>query len=735
MDSSGLTHLTTVLAAAALKATVVLALAILVNRLLRRRSAALRHLVWTAALGSIVTMFVLPAVLPAWRMIPAPAVADKVAVPRVRDLSLLQKQTETPTTNENGLAFSVRPAPRGVSRDRTERASARDTATWFRGVSWPVLIACVWLIGVIALAFRYVSSRAALIRLARSSVPPAESDAVVRQICRQMRITRPVCLRSSDDVELPFTWGVFRPQIVLPADASEWTAECRMRVLQHELAHIRRLDAGTQLVAQAASALFWFHPLVWYAVEKMRSERERACDDYVLASGAVACDYASDLLALVTSHRYVEHHAIALAFARRSHFEGRLLALLDPTIERGVVSRRRAVAVISVSAALVLPLAALERAEARPVPPVSVSMPVVVQQTAPDVAMRPTPALTARAAVGPATRVAAPPPPMSRVAEHSTQSGLDDVFARCAVRTWAHHSEHSSSGDGPTVWTASGRNDGCAFDLKSEGDVVLSADAMAIERIAAGGYVDVTTDIRGDVTHVVARPSANGVLTYDFARNGQRTDFSTAGATWLAQFFLGLDRTTAFAIEKRLPVLLQSGGADNVLSEVERMYSDHAKLVYIRRLIETAPLDAAAIRRAADVAASMSSDHEAAEVIVGVATRYSLADPVSRSVFFKMTLAMRPDYDRMRALLAIFAAAKLSSEEIAAVLTSSWLDDQRALGVPGDIAADNEKGRVLVALAQTQRLDGGLRDAYAASAETIRDARLRSRALSFLSSR
>jgi beta-lactamase regulating signal transducer with metallopeptidase domain len=723
MDSSSLTHLMTALASAALKATVVLALAMLVNRLLRRRSAALRHLVWTAALGSIVAMFVLPLVIPAWRMIPAPAVADPAAVPRVGELPLSREQTVAPTTEDNSSTFSVRPPSREVRLDRTEIAPTRGVAAWYRGVAWPVVIVCVWLIGVVGLVFRYASSRLALVRLARSSVPAAESDAVVRQISRQMRITRPVCLRSSDDVALPFTWGVFRPQIVLPADAIEWTAECRRRVLQHELAHIRRLDAGTQLVAQAASALFWFHPLVWYAVEKMRSERERACDDYVLASGAIACDYASDLLALVTNHRYVERHVTALAFARRSHFEGRLLALLDPTIERGVVSRRRALAVMSVSAALVVPLAALERAEARPVPHVPVSTPVVALRKAPEVVARPIPTPPARAVVRPATHTETATP-VSPGAEQSTQSGFDDVFARCAVHTWTHQSEHSSSGDGTTVWTASGRNDGCAFDLKSEGDVVLSADAMAIERIAAGGYVDVTTNIHGAVTQVSVRPSANGMLTYDFRRNGQRADFSAGGAMWLAQFFLGLDRTTAFAIEKRLPALLQSGGADNVLSEVERMYGDHAKLEYMRRLIRAAPLDARAIGRVAAVVASMSSGHEAAELVVDVAARYSLADPASRAVFVKTTLANESEHDQMRALLAIFGAARLSSEEMAAVLTF----------VP-KMTGDFEKGRVLVALAETQRLDGDLRSVYAVAAETIRDTRVRSRALSFLTSR
>ena len=72
----------------------------------------------------------------------------------------------------------------------------------------------------------------------------------------------------------------------------------RRLVLLHELAHIRRYDCLTQLVAQAACALHWFNPLVWLAKSRMQSERELACDDLVLGAGTLPSTYAADLLEL-----------------------------------------------------------------------------------------------------------------------------------------------------------------------------------------------------------------------------------------------------------------------------------------------------------------------------------------------------------------------------------------------------------------------------------------------------
>ena len=80
---------------------------------------------------------------------------------------------------------------------------------------------------------------------------------------------------------MPMVCGVWRPQIVMPRSAADWSdARCRVVVL-HELAHIKRRDCLTQVVAQMVCATYWFNPIVWLAARRLRAERERACDDLV----------------------------------------------------------------------------------------------------------------------------------------------------------------------------------------------------------------------------------------------------------------------------------------------------------------------------------------------------------------------------------------------------------------------------------------------------------------------
>src|SRR6185436_13202681 len=120
------------------------------------------------------------------------------------------------------------------------------------------------------------------------------------EIAAAMGVGRVTFLESAGS-SMPFVSGVFRPLVVMPVEASTWTSERLRAVLLHELAHVRRHDCLTQLLARVACALYWFHPLVWLAAHRLRVERERACDDVVLISGVRGSEYGHHLVEIARS--------------------------------------------------------------------------------------------------------------------------------------------------------------------------------------------------------------------------------------------------------------------------------------------------------------------------------------------------------------------------------------------------------------------------------------------------
>ena len=319
-----------------LKGTLILALALAATTLLRRRPAAVRHAVWTIAVAA---QLLLPL---GARFASQPSLAVSVP-PRMTALA-------TP-----------------VVEDRRSRLSESGGEAGQAGL--PVLhLSWVLAAGSGLLVLRLLAGtwRIAAISRGAQRVHDGEWLSLCGQLCDALGIARPVLLLRTKRVSLPVTWGFVYPLILLPEEAEGWPEALRRHVLLHELAHVRRGDALSQLVAQAALALFWFNPLLWLSVRRMRAEAEHACDDYVLREGARPSHYATSLVQLVHAHGgHTVPAFAALSVGSRSDLEERVAAithpLRDPSVRRALFA-----GAIGVALVIVLPLSALHPKQERP---------------------------------------------------------------------------------------------------------------------------------------------------------------------------------------------------------------------------------------------------------------------------------------------------------------------------------------------------------------------------------
>ncbi len=352
------------IADAVLKGTALLLVVFALAYVLKRAPAATRHLAWAVGLAGVLALPFLSNTMP-WRLSVLPAAAAPVASVTAIDLAVVSDDPLLPALDQTRPIASPVASRAAVSRpDASAQASPVELE---RGLSWPsaatliALLPTLWLIGVAVLLLRLVIGVAAIqviARRAESSRDPAWLDALARAKT-ELGVDRPVRLVVSDSAAMPFTAGVVRHVIVLPESSNEWDAERRHAVLLHELAHIRRRDVLAHVVAQVACATYWFHPLVWMAARRLRAECERACDDLVLGTGTRASDYAEHLLSIVRSAARRWTPAVALPMARRSEFEGRLLAILESTGRPRAVTRAASATIVAMVTVTVIPLAAL----------------------------------------------------------------------------------------------------------------------------------------------------------------------------------------------------------------------------------------------------------------------------------------------------------------------------------------------------------------------------------------
>src|SRR6185437_8541284 len=98
-------------------------------------------------------------------------------------------------------------------------------------------------------------------------------------------------------VKEPGLVGILRPVVLLPGGLAARLTPAEMRgILAHELCHYRRQDNLTAAVHMLAEALFWFFPPIWWLGARLIAERERACDESVLAAGNDPEVYAGTIL-------------------------------------------------------------------------------------------------------------------------------------------------------------------------------------------------------------------------------------------------------------------------------------------------------------------------------------------------------------------------------------------------------------------------------------------------------
>lgn len=482
------------------KATLLFAAAGLASFALRRRSAAARHMIWTLALLSVLVLPVLSIALPHWQLpivkiardapeLPAPS----FQLPAHKSDRSASRMKQTPDAS---ATLAAAPLAHG--------APARPRMSWF------AVLLMIWFAGAFVILGRLGAGILAVQWMSRRTERVIDAPWLpqARSLAAELDISPRVLFLRSSRASMPMAWGIFRPAVLMPADADVWPAERLRIVLLHELAHVKRRDCLTHMLAQISCACHWFNPLAWIAARHARTERERACDDLVLAAGTRGPDYADQLIEIARVMRSGRFPAVlagaSLAMARRSELEGRLMAILDPSVPRAGVSRFRSAVATTAFALAVMPLASVQpwtiaaagdRQEAARPPDQSVPLAPQDAQQAPAPSPQPMPARRAE-----------------RVAERAAEAASAEVQSaiQSAVQSGVHSGVQSAVQTGVESAVQAGL-------VQAVGMGVAHAVEAGVQ--SALGHTDLNTHINTEIntnlntqvnSHVNNRSSRSG---------------------------------------------------------------------------------------------------------------------------------------------------------------------------------------------------------------------------------
>ena len=147
------------------------------------------------------------------------------------------------------------------------------------------LLLALWILGIIAMLILVIHS-ALRLRTLKNSALPLQSPKIHRlykHCISDSGITKHIPIYSTAFLKSPVIVGFWKPCIYLPIHLISDDNETDIRyMLLHELQHYKHKDGIANYLMNLAGIVYWFNPLVWYALKEMRNDREIACDTSVL---------------------------------------------------------------------------------------------------------------------------------------------------------------------------------------------------------------------------------------------------------------------------------------------------------------------------------------------------------------------------------------------------------------------------------------------------------------------
>jgi bla regulator protein blaR1 len=307
--------------------------------LLRRNSARIRYCLWLAASAKFLVPFALLSAMGAWIPVPLGSThgmeRSLISVPRVA----------MPILHFGGEGLTALAPVVHLGRS---------------GNVVPIALAVLWTLGALAVAARWLAGWLRLRRALRESTPA------------DLPFVTPV--RSCSSQLEPAVVGVLRPVLLIPQGLEQRLTSEEMRaILAHERCHVAWWDNRAAALHMVVETLFWFHPLIWWLGRRLVDERERACDEQVLADGHPPESYAEGILKVC--EQYLQSGLACAAGISGADLRHRI----DAIIRNSLVERLNAVPKLLISltacATIVVPLAAgmLTSAQARAQPEIPTS--------------------------------------------------------------------------------------------------------------------------------------------------------------------------------------------------------------------------------------------------------------------------------------------------------------------------------------------------------------------------
>lgn len=205
----------------------------------------------------------------------------------------------------------------------------------------PIVLFATWLSGVAVVLVFWLRSLHQIRAIKRTASP--------------LPLNLSIAVMSSPARIEPGVFGIINPVLILPEGITDRLSPAQLKsVIAHELCHVRRKDNLTAAIHMLVETIFWFHPFVWWIQSRLVAERERACDESVIAIANDPQIYAEAILNVCKL--YIESPLRCVSGVTGSDLKKRIRAIVSERVAGDLTAARKFILTIAAVAALAAPI-------------------------------------------------------------------------------------------------------------------------------------------------------------------------------------------------------------------------------------------------------------------------------------------------------------------------------------------------------------------------------------------
>jgi bla regulator protein BlaR1 len=318
----------------AVSATVLALVVTCLGRVLGRRPAVL-HCLWMLVLLKLVTPSIYEVSVP-WPESSSAAQQSASAL----EVVLLEREREMVGPPNPDIVVDDQLADAaGLLGQGNAHAACSWLGEW-PSIDWMRLASMIWIAGAVTTLVVSIG-RIRRFRLLLRDARPADDEIQewVDELAASLGVDCPPSVWWIGGKLSPMVWSLgWRPRLILPTELWKGLDDHqRATLVIHELAHLRRGDHHLRLFELLVTALYWWHPVLWWARQALRDVEEQCCDAWVVwAAPDAARSYAETLLETLDflNQSDLAEPLLASGFGKVQHLRKRLTMIMSGTTPR-----------------------------------------------------------------------------------------------------------------------------------------------------------------------------------------------------------------------------------------------------------------------------------------------------------------------------------------------------------------------------------------------------------------